>query len=220
MCSTYKYIKQSLAVLFVGFWLLHISGLNIVAAQTRSAPVLQKIQGLRESSFLHTQATRDAINVKISQIKDPNKKYAAENITDQFDHVNQIWTDHFALVLSQLEAVLTKMEVQKNRILANGGNGAELDAAINSARVKITEARDKVNTQAATTYLIDPAKLPMQTTTTAGQNALVSQMRTQFKEKRDALLQDLFALRNGPMQEARDATKTAFETLNTLNAPN
>jgi hypothetical protein len=51
------------------------------------------------------------------------------------------------------------------------------------------------------------------TTTTAGQNQLIINLRAQFKTLKDQLKKDLTSLRDGLMEDARSAAQKALEEL-------
>src|SRR3989344_784075 len=88
-------------------------------------------------------------------------------------------------------------------------------AAIQSAQAAIESARAAVTAQAAKAYVLDTSAVAVTTSTTtpSGQVELMKNLRTSFQNLHKTLFKDLFALRDGPMKDARKAVQSALQTL-------
>ena len=190
----------------------------IQQAQNRAEQAQQKIEQIREDVQERLAAKREAIEQKISQIKDRTKRSSAERIADQLNHINVVWTDHFSNVLDKLDAVLQKIKSRRDKALANGEDVSSVNTAIANAESKIAAARSAVENQAGKAYEIDAAALSSANMTQSSQDNLVKQLREQFKELRDQLFTDLTSLRDGAMRDARSSIQDAMQELS--NIPN
>ena len=190
---------------------------SVVLAQdtgvNRGSQYQQEIQQIREQALTQIKQLRDNMLLKIGQIKDQRKQQAATKIANQLSHTNEVWTDHMTNVLDRLDAILQKIKSRADKAQANGQDITAITTAINNAESKITAARSAVADQAKKTYVVDTSSITGATSTTSGQNSLVSKLRTQFMSLRDQLFKDLTSLRDGAMKDARQSVQDAFQAL-------
>src|SRR5688572_24474729 len=169
----------------------------------RASKYLQQVQQLRQQAQDQVKQAKENVLGRIRQIKDQRKQDSAKKIADQFDKINQVWTDHFTNVLDRLEDVVKRIETKAQFLESRGEDTALVKAELSSAKEKISAARQAIMDQAKKTYVVDAGAVTGDGSTTAGQNSLISQLRVQFKTVKDKLFLDLFALRDGAMKEAR-----------------
>ncbi len=143
----------------------------------------------------------------------------AEQIVNQLERLNKVWTDHFTNVLNHLDTVLQKIKTRADKASANSQDVSGVNAAIQAAETTISNARSAVEAQAKKTYTVDLTAVNsgIATTTAAtGQNQLVINLRAQFKVVRDQLMKDLFGLRDGLMKDSRLAVQNALQLLSKI----
>jgi len=175
----------------------------------------KKIEVVREEAQTRTVAQREKIAERVADIQDKVKQQLAQRLIKQFENLNKIWTDHFMNLMDHYDAILQKIQDRAN-IAANAGkNIASTTAAIQSAKTAIASARTAVIAQAAETYTPDTSVVTTTTSTTmpSGQKELLQNLRNSFKNLHRTLFQDLLALRDGPMKNARKAVQSALQTL-------
>jgi hypothetical protein len=99
--------------------------------------------------------------------------------------------------------------------LVAGKDVTAATAAITAARAAIESARTAVVAQAAKTYVLDASAVtttPAADTST-GQSELMKKLKISFQSLHKALFKDLFALRDGPMKDERQAVQNALQTI-------
>lgn len=175
----------------------------------------ERMQAAREEVQARMKAQHEKTQQRLIEIKDKAKQQMAERLAKQFEKQNSTWTDHFMKVLDRLDAISLKI---KDRATIAAGNGKDIStatAAIIAAQTAIANARAAVIAQAAKTYVLDPSALvpTTATTTPSGQEGLVQGLRDSFKNLHNSLFKDLFALRDGPLTDARKAVQNALQTL-------
>jgi len=186
-------------------------------ARERAEAAKEHMEQLREQAKERAKAAREETQQKINQIKDQAKKEAADRIEGQFDHINDVWTNHFTNVLDKLDEVLQKIESRTEKASANGQDVATVKFAIQDALTKISTARTAVAGQAQKTYVVDTTSITQTTSTEGGQSNLVSKLRDQFRTLRDQLSMDLNSLRDGKMKDARTAVQDALQKLSSVS---
>ncbi len=174
-----------------------------------------RLQVVREEMQDRMKEQRDKAQQRLADIKDKAKQQMAERLAKQFENLNATWTDHFIKVLDRLDAIVLKIQNRTNIAAGNGKDVGTATAAIASAKTAIASARAAVTEQAGKVYAIDPSAIPVTTSTTtpSGQDELVRGLRTSFKNLHSALFKDLFALRDGPITDARKAVQNALQVL-------
>lgn len=181
-----------------------------------SASIQTKINRLETATKTKLSDIRAELRGKVLAIGDARRRDAALAVIGQFSHSNTIATDHFANVLNHLEKVLGKVESRAQKAEAGGGNVTAVRMAVGRAKESIAQARTAVSIQAKKSYqtAINARSIPSsESSTPEGQNNLISSMRGQFQAARTALKNDLFALRDGPMKNARRAVQDAIKAL-------
>jgi predicted phage tail protein len=139
----------------------------------------------------------------------------AQKIAGQFDNLNATWTDTFMKTLDKYDAAVQKMQ---DRATIAAGKGKDITAAttaIQLAKTAITTARTAMTAQAAKTYTPDTSAVTSATaiTTAIGQENIMKVLRASFQTLHAGLFKDLFALRDGPMKNARTAVQNALQSL-------
>lgn len=181
-----------------------------------SANIQAKVNRLEAGAKTRMSEVRAELQGKISAIQDARRKDAALAIIGQLAHANATATDHFNDILNHLERVLAKVESRAEKARASGGNITAVAMAIQKARDSIAQARTAVQAQAKKSYqtaINARAIVSSDASTSEGQNALISSMREQFQSARNSLKKDIFALRDGPMKNARRAVQDAIKSL-------
>ena len=177
-----------------------------------------RMEAAREAAQTRVEAQREKVAQRLLDIQDKVKQQLAERIASQFDTLNEKWTDHFMNLLDRYDALLGKVQSRRDIAEANGKDVTAVDAAIESAETAITDARTAVTAQAATTYTFDPSTIPATATgTPSGQERLMQSLRQSFQALHTGLFQDLFALRDGVMKDARSALQNALQTLGQIS---
>ncbi len=185
-------------------------------AKQRAENANEKLKKLREEVRKKIEQKREEVQQKIAKIKDEKKKQQAEQMEKQFDHINQIWTDHFSKLLNHYDAVLQKIKTRTDKAAANGQDISTVNTAIQNAEAKIIAARTAVATQAGKTYTIDVTAITSgvaSSTTTTGQDQIMKNLRAQFKAMKEQLRKDLFTLRDGAIKDTKAAVKNALQAL-------
>ncbi len=183
------------------------------SAEMRAMKANEQVQKMRNEAQVNVKERKEDLRQKIGKIKDEKKQEAANKITNQMEHINQVWTNHFVSVLDKLDAVLQKIKSRTERVAAKGTDVSSVNTAITKAESAIGAARTAVTAQAQKTYVVDTSSLTQNTSTTTGQNSLMGELRKKFKELKDQLHADLVALRDGPMAGARTAVRDAAQAL-------
>lgn len=177
--------------------------------------VRAKMEATREEMKVRTETVREKAKQRLSDIRDNRKQQMALRLAEQFDKLNQKWTDHFMQQLDHYDVILLKIQDRAAIASSTEKNIASTTAAVQLARTVIASARAAVIAQAAKTYTLNTPSLTttMATTTTSGQNELIKALRTAFQNMHKALFNDLFALRDGAMKNTRAALQSALKTL-------
>lgn len=189
---------------------------KLETVQNRVKATAENLEKVRNEAQTKVLQTREKIQSKLMEIQNQQKQKLAEQIADQFDHINEVWTGHFTNVLNRLEAILEKIKNRADKAATNAQDVSEVDADIKKAETAILTARAAVETQAKKTYAMDLTAVNsgIATTTTAmGQNKLIINLRAQFKTLRDQLREDLFELRDGAIKDSRTAVQDALQAL-------
>lgn len=153
------------------------------------------------------RTTAEEMKKKIATLKDQKKIDQANKIVAQIDRSNKEATKHFANVLIQLEAILTKIEIRITKAASEGKDVAIATDALQKAKVAIANAKVAVTTQQAKTYAINTSTITSDPTSPSGQENLVKILRERFQLLKDQLKKDITTLRDGSMKEAREAVK-------------
>lgn len=172
------------------------------------------LQVVRQEMEARVAKDRTKAEARLTEIKDKAKQQMAQGLAKQFDNLNKTWTDNFSQTLDRFDALLQKIQ-DRAAIAATGGKDiATVTAALQAARTAVSNARTAVIAQTAKAYSLTLAALPTTATaTTIGQEKLTQALRTTFQNLHTTLFQDLFALRDGPMTDARKAVQNALQTL-------
>ena len=173
----------------------------------------------REKAQERVKQVRERAQKRVEDIRDKAKKEMAKRLAAQFDRLNSTWTDHFAQTLDRLDAILQKITDRAATAASAGKDVTATDASIATAKTAIASARTAVSAQAAKTYTLDASVVvtTSATTTDSGQGELMNGLRTAFKGLHQALFNDLFALRDGAMKDARSAVQEALRTLSQVS---
>lgn len=193
----------------------------MVASTTRKQigeNIRERLQNVRQEANERVKQMREKAQIRLADIKDQKKQDMAQKLALRFEELNATWTERFAETLDRLDAVLKKIQDRANIAKENGKDISSTTAAIEKARTAIATARTAVIAQAAKTYTLDTSTLPVVATTTpSGQESLMKSFRTKFQALHTGLFKDLFALRDGPMKNARKAVQEALVTLMKVN---
>lgn len=176
----------------------------------------ERMETARADAQARMKAQQEKAQQRVMEIRDKAKQQMAERLAKQFDKQNATWTDHFMKLLDRFDAILVKIQERANIAAGNGKDITSTTAAISSAKTTIVTARTAVTTQAAKTYALNPSAIAtttVATTTPSGQEELMRSLRSSFKGLHNTLFKDLFALRDGPMADARRAVQNAIQTL-------
>lgn len=174
-----------------------------------------KMETVREEAKAKMETKREEAKQRLSDVRDKKKQELARKLANQFEELNQKWTDNFIQQLDHYGAVLLKIQERTDIAAGNGKDVASANSAIKSANTAIDKARTAVVAQAAETYTLDTSSVTttVATTTASGQDELVNGLRTAFQNLHKTLFKDLFALRDGPMADARKAVQSALQSL-------
>ncbi len=189
---------------------------RLEAVKERASEAAGNLEKIRERAQGEVKQVREKLQEKMGEIRDKQKQKMAEQIVNQLERLNKVWTDHFTKVLNHLDTVLQKIKTRADKALANGQDVSAVNTAVQAAETAISKARSAIETQAKKTYIVNLTAINSgiaTTTTAAGQNQLVINLRAQFKTLKDQLMKDLFGLRDGLMKEARTAVQNALQLL-------
>lgn len=192
---------------------------KLEAAQERASTTIQNLEKIQQQAQNKIQQVQTKVQEKITEIRDQQKQRLAQQIVNQFDHINQVWTNHFTQLLNQYDVILQKIQNRADKAAANNSDVSTVNSAIQAAQTAIVNARTAVETQAQKTYTVNLTAINNQITTTstaAGQNELIKNLKSQFQSIKDQLHKDLFALRDGAMKDARTALQNAFQALSKI----
>ncbi len=179
-----------------------------------SASTTARMQTVRDEAQTRMESQRGKMMERMTDIQDTAKQEMAKNIATQFDNLNATWTDKFIQLLDHYDAIVVKMQARAALAATAGKDIASTTASIQAAQTAILNARTAVVAQAAKTYVLDPSTITKTATSTAsGQDKMMKGLRTSFQTLHTTLFKDLFALRDGPMTNARRAVQSALQTL-------
>lgn len=179
-----------------------------------AASTTARMQTMRAEVQTRMETVRNKVMQRMSDIQDKVKQDMAQKLSVQFDNLNTTWTDNFVNLLNHYDAIVQKMQDRATIAAGNGKDVTTANTAIQSARTAILSARTAVATQALKVYTPDTSSTNTVTTTTpSGQDKIMKGLRTSFQKLHTGLFKDLFALRDGPMKDARKAVQSALETL-------
>lgn len=146
------------------------------------------------------EKNREALMLKIKNFKDEKKKTVAERVDLRLEEINKIQTDHFVAVLDQIEKVLGSIEIQADKMQANGQDVSKVRTAIDSAAKAIADARTAVVVQSKKTYT---PTITSETTVQAdlkkareSLNSDLKAVREVIKKSHEAVVSSLHELRN------------------------
>lgn len=174
----------------------------------------ERMQTMREEAKTRMTSLREKMTKRVSDIEDKVKKEAAKNIAGQFENLNTVWTDKFMNHLDRYVTIVQKMQARASIAASTGKDVTTVDAAIQAALTALATAKADVVAQAAKTYVVDTSVFPtVSTTTPSGQTKIMQEFRKSFQTLHKELFKDLFALRDGPMKDARTAVQAALQAL-------
>jgi hypothetical protein len=151
---------------------------------------------------------------RLADIQDKKKQEMANKLSEQFDKFNATWTDKFAKELDQLDKILVRIQARAALAKTAGKDVSSTDTAVTTAKTAVVTARTAVAAQAAKSYIVTTSTLPSTATSTpSGQEKIMQALRQSFQTLHKGLFKDLFALRDGPMKDARKAVQAAAQTL-------
>ncbi len=186
---------------------------RIVASST-----MERVQEMREEARDRVEGEREKAAKRLSDVRDKGKQEMAKRLAVQFDDLNLRWTNRFAETLDRYDVLVKKIQVRADINAADGKDATRTVAAIQAATVTIADARTAVLAQAAKTYVLDTSAISATaTSTSSGQEKIVQDLRKSFAAMHKALFKDLFALRDGPMKDARKAVQDAIQTIGKIS---
>ncbi|HCR52714.1 TPA: hypothetical protein DIV48_03685 [Candidatus Kaiserbacteria bacterium] len=175
---------------------------------------MERLQTVRAEVRSRIDTEREKVSQRLTDIQDKAKREMAQRLAGQFDRLNETWTDHFMQQLDTYDALMRKIQARADAAQSAGNDVARTTVAIQSAASAIETARTAVTAQAAKTYELASSTIPMIATSTAdGQQKILQSLRKSFQTLHTTLFKDLFALRDGPMKNARKAVQAALQTL-------
>ena len=198
---------------------VNVSGVNrgkpVVALEEVKQNAQERMKAVRVEAQTRVTALKEKAAERVADIQDKAKQQMAERLTKQFGNINDRWTDRFMQLLDRYDAVTKKIQDRADIAAGKGRDVTTATAAIQSAQAAIESARAAVTAQAAKTYVLDTSAVAVTTSTTtpSGQVELMKNLRTSFQNLHKTLFKDLFALRDGPMKDARKAVQSALQTL-------
>lgn len=176
----------------------------------------ERMETVREEAKTRMETAREEAKQRLSGIRDRAKQQRAERLAEQFDRLNKKWTDHFIQLLDRYEAISLKIQERADSAETNGKDVTASRSSIVSALTAIENARDAVVAQAAKVYTLDASPVTAEAATADDQDKLVSGLRTAFQDLHKTLFNDLFALRDGAMKDARVAVQAALQALSQI----
>lgn len=181
------------------------------------SPSTVRMQSLRDAAQARMENERAKAGDRLKEIQDKSKQDMAQSLAVRFNSLNTKWTDNFSQILDRYDAIVQKIQDRSDIAAAAQKDVSATTAAIASARTAILNARNAVAAQAVKTFDLTLANLPAKVTSkSADQEKMMESLRSSFKNLNSGLFQDLFALRDGPMKDARSAVKTALDTLSAV----
>lgn len=180
-----------------------------------ASSTLERTRVVREEADMRVKGDREKAEKRLGDLQDKKRQERAKKLANQLGEINKEWTDRFAAQLDRFTAIVHKMEQRAALAAANGKDVRVTTAAIQIAKNVIATAQAAVAAQAAKTYVPTTSVLTTTTATSTpqGQEELTKQVKTALQALHQSLFQDLFALRDGPMTQARRAVQDAFQTL-------
>lgn len=179
-----------------------------------SASTTERMQKVRDEMHSRVENENEKVSERMHDIQDKVKKDMAEKIAGQFENQNTTWTDKFMNLLDRYDAVLVKIQSRAAIAATNGKDIASTTTAVLAAQAAILTARTAVVAQAAKTYALDPSTIPSTAISTPnGQEKMMKSLRASFQALHKTLFKDLFALRDGPMKDAKKAVQNALQSL-------
>ena len=176
-----------------------------------------RVEAVREKAKVRVEAQKEKATRRLADIQDKVKKQLAEKMVNQFERLNKTWTDHFLKLLDRYDEIVQKMRDRASVAASAGKDVTAADVAIQSAGTTIESARVAVVAQVAKTYTLDVSTFTAMTATSAatpsGQEEILKGLKTAFQELHRTLFNDLFALRDGSMKDARKAVQSALQAL-------
>jgi len=185
-----------------------------VQAEIRARQMNLNVDERRYRADIFNKRAMVALQEKLSQISDLKKQSDVKDILDEMVYVNLAWTNHFVLVLENLDNVLQKAKSRRDKALQNGADISQIIIDIQKAERVIETSRQNVLNQISSIYVIDPNKISLIVKGgTVTQKSLVNEFRLQLKDLRDNLFSDLSFLRDGSIRDARIGVYGAIQTL-------
>jgi len=175
----------------------------------------QSREEFRQKAQERAVQMKAAAKERLAQVQDRVKQKAIERVSTQFDKLNAAWTEHLSNVLDRLGAILQKIQDRAAATAADGKDTAQVAAAIDAAATAIATAQAAVDAQAAKTYAPDVSSTAPDTPAAAlaADAQVVQQFRDAFASLRATLFDDLKALRDGSVADARTAVHAALQAL-------
>ena len=174
-----------------------------------------RLKAVREEVQVKETSKREKAERRLADIQDKQKKQLAEKMAKQFENLNTTWTDKFTHQLDTYGKIVQKMQSRADIAAAAGKDVTAATTAIQAALTSIAAANTAVIAQATKTYTLDTSTIVTTTATTTPkhQEELMKGLRSAFQNLHAALFKDLFALRDGPMTDARKAVQSALQSL-------
>lgn len=167
------------------------------AKQIEKEAEKKRLEVLKESR----QASREAFKKNLEKIRDENKQQILEKLDGKMKEVNVKQTGLMQHSLDKLSTILNEMSVKAASASAQGADTGGFDAAFASAEAAITEAREKIVSQAAKEYIVSITT----------EDALLESVGA----TRSQLESDLHTTRES-VKRAKDAVKTAARELSRI----
>lgn len=187
------------------------SGMDRAKVNTTTRADIEKV---RANANMRVKTMREDSQKRLGDIQNKVKQELAVRLAPQFDNLNSTWTDNFIKLLDHYDAILVRIQARATIAGTAGKDIASTTVAIQSAQTAIANARAAVGVQAAKTYTLDTSTFTVTATSSpSGQQKIMENLRMWFKNLNSGLFKDLFALRDGPMKDARRAVQDAIQTL-------
>lgn len=193
---------------------------NLIEAKREEAKKL--LESKREEAKVRVEALREKAGKRLADIKDKAKQETAQRLAQRLEELNSTWTDRFMQNLDHHVAILKKIQDRAAIAASAGKDTAAATAAIQAANASIESARTAVIAQAGKAYALDASAVTttVATTTEKGQSELMKNLKTAFQKVHKALFADLYALRDGPVADARKAVQSALQELGKIPSVN